>query len=1466
MVDIKKFKKIYALMPKGGVNDNVQELGGLTMAEAAKQREALKTAVAPVAQVSNSEIMAKYPNIVQAGQSRQAIREQNKVVNAPTVAQAEAKPVISTPALPEPTTLAQATAQRQAVRTAQGLPAQAPVTPPITEEYVAPPKTGILKEGEKFVARTGLGLAQSVVDTLKFGQKYLVEHPTPPNIITAVSPKLQEMGTKITDKLRPLEEQNIVSQWQKSLDKISQQPYFQPSQEWQDSTLKEKVTTKLPETIATILPSVVSSIAPYFIPGVGIFVGAALNAGTVAEDVRQKAVSNGVEEKKAEALGLGTGLIVGAIDRIVPAKAFNKVVDKSLFSIGFVKRLLSFLATGAKEAGTEVVQEGIQMSAEETFRKDLGYNEVATRIAMSALGGFLGGTTMGAMVDVGNRLQKDSGVNVSELITQQFRTAYDQTTGALKTNFPTLSQALESQAGFAKIPERPTWLPEKKAAEGMTEEVKPVSEETLKALSPYDKQKITKMADMLASGRTLNNKGEKFLYEKLKTDEKGLMEALSIRPKLEKAEQKAIDTLNEAIANAESLATALKTVKEDKALVPASRKALIEAVQAPAKEIGKIADIVGEQRKALRTEIEERSALISKLKESKTSIDEVKSALVSYITKNIPKQDIGKRTYLDAVRKTETKKELIKQFARVDNHLTTISKKSYINEINKVFDKANKSAVMDVAEKLKMQGLKKEIDMYVKLNNVSDMDERKLADYFISLNGIAEKGMELGKAKDEFFKLKQELSIQEIVNADLPKPRNPKEFLINPIEKEPFNNFAKRKSSEFLRIVMRFNDRLNPIWYIFNEIDGGKEFKGTVFKTIKKPIDSGFNKQLDMYLSTSEPGVEIIRKYHLDKTNFNRIGIKLNMENSYNKEVLLNDWTEMGFSPEQIEKMSSVELTEREQKLYDFMKAVRDELPVQLEPFVKNVLNKPFVAVKNYWPLIRDYSLYDSTDVVQRELDMMTNNFSPYSSKVPEGTIKTRKGGFKHLELDAWKAFTTHLKDASRILHEGQPILQARNILSDPRVVEKLGTENTNLLLRWVDTMARGGGINGAADWRILDEIRSKMGMGLILWNPELAAIQYSAVNYGIAEIGARNVFRGGKEIWDNPMAWEHTFKHLMPEIHLTSIDDPAFAEIFEGDMGTLTDEKAKQLVRFGDNLARRDVAAGAYMKYCKENNIPIEYVYNENGVATRIANPSEDALAYAMYVVNKTQGSSIYKEIPQLFTRGLYEAEKDTKASALLKSRSLAKTYFFLANYALKSRALMKEAEKNIFRKGKRGKALRTFLAVLIEMYTNAYLYQTMNEGRNKLIAEASGTDYNYAKQPKTLKSRIMNDLFRTRFPIGNILYNTVRFGDTGGEPLSTITDAFANTIKATYNVVAGNMPTKELKGAYAKAVGDIAKLSGYPLTANSAQIIEEILYNKDLSPEREKALWKQRKFPKIYEMQQEAEKYKKQIKWKYE
>lgn len=271
-------------------------------------------------------------------------------------------------------------------------------------------------EGLRALARTGTFVARRSTEFLDFmldailsSTASVLEKPA----IVPVHPKYDKFmdGKKEewASTLRTLTDKDKFPtvKLKEAVAQLEQIDFLRPSDEWSKATTVERFGLEhIGETLMVTGPQIVGSIGMFAINPIG---GVAVLAGSTADNVKDDAIAHGWEHDDAQLLGLGTGTLVAALEKIVPSRIFKGGLKvKRQFISSFAKKIAE---TSLLEAGTEITQEAIEMLATKTFR-DVGIDEIFDRTIMAAFGGLLGGGFMGTIANFANIQRKQGPAHI----------------------------------------------------------------------------------------------------------------------------------------------------------------------------------------------------------------------------------------------------------------------------------------------------------------------------------------------------------------------------------------------------------------------------------------------------------------------------------------------------------------------------------------------------------------------------------------------------------------------------------------------------------------------------------------------------------------------------------------------------------------------------------------------------------------------------------------------------------------------------------------------------------------------------------------------------------------------------------------------------------------------------------------------------------------------------------------------
>lgn len=136
------------------------------------------------------------------------------------------------------------------------------------------------------------------------------------------------------------------------------------------------------------------------------------------------------------------------------------------------------------------------------------------------------------------------------------------------------------------------------------------------------------------------------------------------------------------------------------------------------------------------------------------------------------------------------------------------------------------------------------------------------------------------------------------------------------------------------------------------------------------------------------------------------------------------------------------------------------------------------------------------------------------------------------------------------------------------------------------------------------------------------ALVQATSLMDGAALIGT-HAFSGFKNIITDS-EWRSFVVDNMPELRSRIGDDPAFSDFKKDSFLKRVNDIAYAPLKTLDKFAACGVAAGAYAKYCEDNDIAID-----------LSNPNPDAIEYAQKMMRRTQSSSQFKDMPLAISKG---------------------------------------------------------------------------------------------------------------------------------------------------------------------------------------------------------------------------------------
>lgn len=636
-------------------------------------------------------------------------------------------------------------------------------------------------------------------------------------------------------------------------------------------------------------------------------------------------------------------------------------------------------------------------------------------------------------------------------------------------------------------------------------------------------------------------------------------------------------------------------------------------------------------------------------KQKKAKIDEIKSLLVNYTMENLPKSERG--AMVTAISRISTVKQLNKQLVRVDEIAEKSMKRNILYRIKQQLKRIDKSKAIAVdyvgkiksfMSKFELTGHNKEtieslqatrdymakeqaagrdvtmpsyvldaLEILVR-RPISELNSTEMKDILARIEVLADLGktkLRSRRAAEKLIKARDlatlKASSKKVQSREV-KEGNAISGQLNALEK--FANGVKKA----LNFAQMKDLVISPMSVVFDLLDGGKNYTGDNFRIFKQRVDSAYAMYLDAKDEVFKRIDKLVDELDLDKDNMERIGLYAAREQEGGTDKLLTFFTQA--------QVDSVVLTENEMKFYEAMRKELNDLRPHIEKVMREVYNKPLGNVTNYFPFMMDFDAMSDSDMRDRFGNDVKIHGEALRKNVEMGFSEQRKLGAKYrLKLNASEIFSKHVDNALYLVHVGKHTKYLGELAGTDEYQESVGDVGQEVVRQWIDLLARKGNQEGRV--KVLDNIRNYTGVLALGFKLGSALVQVSSLMDGAALIGTR-VFEGFAKIMTSK-EWRSFVMTEMPAIRDSIGDDPAFTN-FKSDGWQGLTKWAYLPLKIVDKAARAGVAVGAYIKYCKDNGIDVDF-----------NNPDSDAIEYAEMMAMRTQSSSMFKDLPLAVTAG---------------------------------------------------------------------------------------------------------------------------------------------------------------------------------------------------------------------------------------
>ena len=391
--------------------------------------------------------------------------------------------------------------------------------------------------------------------------------------------------------------------------------------------------------------------------------------------------------------------------------------------------------------------------------------------------------------------------------------------------------------------------------------------------------------------------------------------------------------------------------------------------------------------------------------------------------------------------------------------------------------------------------------------NVEMISQTKAKDLPISvLQSLSDRIEMLQKAGRRLVKMRkfQFQALQdELKSKILSGPSDPinkvKEKMVYGIEASDEEKLKIKTQNAIARSIAMakdFNRQFLTTDIIGNMLEGlPKDNYGQLSRYLKGTLDLAYNSELNLYNQFSSPIKQVLQKYpSFTEDEAYRIGIYGILQQEGGLQRLIDS----GLTAKQA---TDISLTNKEAEMYIAIRNAFDSaLPViQKTHYVLN--NQELTAVKNYWPLIRDFAktpvsptknLAKAKEGAEIEYaDLIKNNDSMVQliedvtgfrrTKTEKGfTVERIQDATGAVKLNGIEVALSHLKQAAHFVAQQPDLTMLANIVASKEFAAKYGDLGQKYYLDLLDSVARDADPSLSTRSRFIDHLVRNINQGEI--------------------------------------------------------------------------------------------------------------------------------------------------------------------------------------------------------------------------------------------------------------------------------------------------------------------------------------------------------------------------------------------------
>lgn len=589
-----------------------------------------------------------------------------------------------------------------------------------------------------------------------------------------------------------------------------------------------------------------------------------------------------------------------------------------------------------------------------------------------------------------------------------------------------------------------------------------------------------------------------------------------------------------------------------------------------------------------------------------------------------------------------------------------------------------------------------------------------------------------------------------------------------------------------------------PIDAVMDILGEGKgTYDGWLFKHIRGPLDDAFNRTFNRADAARAKFEQIVEENNLGTDSAERIGVYANVLQGQRARMI-----KAGVKPEVIDRIVK-SMRPEELMAYDAMREAMDKNLPAVQSLMKKLYDVDVKSVENYFPMPRDWEVFEG-DVPEIKapaagsemgfdematLKALTTDLTPRNTtKTRQGMTITRKPGARTpIKINSFEVFRQHIQDVSHLLETQESLKTIGELVRKDIFREKYGDVGQKIILDFLDTVAKQGGVESFRRWKILDMLRRNLSASAIAFRPVSQIIHLSNVPLAMSHVGPDWYFKGFGETMTQK--GQKFLRENFRETFERSGGEPAQSELKQGAVKRvgfavsrgidLQNSQATVMAAYMRELARKGLDPNEYA------SLPVD----------------TEAVQRARVLARRAVASPLPKDIPQAISRGALTAGNVSLGRSMLQFGNI------LLDQWSNIRLDLVQAGLGDMNPRQATKIAAGLVGVLL-------VETGIRMGGKEAIQSMTGTK---PKKEETFPAKLAADALRKIPFVGHIL-NAMLYHETGVPVLDSLVGEAGTVAK----VATAKKPEAQQK-ALIRAAGGAAQLLGVPGSGIATELIEK-------------------------------------------